>query len=101
MLAMTQNAANAVERIVSQPEVPASAVVRIVAGEHRANGAGAAREIQLELVEKPGWRDLLVQEMRISVEPQSLAFLDDKVLDATVAEDGVEFTLYPQSGFSS
>jgi Fe-S cluster assembly iron-binding protein IscA len=99
MLAMTQNAASAVERIVSQPEVPTGAVIRIVAGEHRANGAGPARKVQLELVEKPRPRDLLVEEMRISVEPHSLAFLDDKVLDATVAEEGVEFTLYPQSRF--
>jgi Fe-S cluster assembly iron-binding protein IscA len=99
MLAMTQNAANAVERMVSQPEVPAGAVVRIVADDHRANGAGAAREVHLELVGKPRPRDLLVEEMRISVEPHSLAFLDDKVLDATVAEEGIEFTLYPQSGY--
>lgn len=99
MLAMTKNAANAVDEIVSQPEVPDGAVLRIVAGRDRSNGSGPAREVQLELVDQPEPRDLVVDEMRISVEPHSLVFLDDKVLDATAADDGFEFSLYPQSGF--
>ncbi|HEY8001497.1 MAG: hypothetical protein ACHQJ5_02465 [Vicinamibacteria bacterium] len=101
MLAMTQQAADAVQQIVSQPEVPAGAMLRIVAGEHRSAGTGPARDVQLELVGRPRSRDLVVEGMRISVEPQSLAFLDDKVLDVTVAEGAVEFTLYPQSGFGN
>ena len=102
MLAMTQQAADAVQQIVSQPEVPEGAVVRIVAGEHRSNGAGPARDVQLELVGRPRSRDLVVEGMRISVEPHSLAFLEDKVLDAKLAEDDrVEFALYPQSGFGA
>jgi Fe-S cluster assembly iron-binding protein IscA len=96
MLAMTQDAAEAVEQIISQPQVPDGAVLRIVAEEDNSNGSGAAREIQLELVAEPEERDLVVEEMRISVEPRSLPFLDDKVLDAVPAEGGVEFRLYPQ-----
>ena len=34
--------------------------------------------------------------MRISVEPRSLAFLDDKLLDAEPTGDGVEFRLLAQ-----
>ena len=101
MLAMTQQAADAVQQIVSQPEVPDGAMVRIVAGEHRRNGSGPARDVQLEVVGRPRSRDLVVEGMRISVEPHSLAFLDDKVLDVTVAEGEVEFTLYPQSRFGN
>jgi hypothetical protein len=73
-------------------------MVRIVAGEHRSDGEGPAREVQIEVVGRPRARDLVVEEMRISVEPRSLAFLDDKVLDARLADDGIEFWLYPQPG---
>ena len=34
--------------------------------------------------------------MRLTVEPKSLAFLDDKVLDAELAGDEIEFRIYPQ-----
>ena len=93
---MTQEAADAVERIVSTPGVPEGAVLRLVAGEGRGNGAGPAREVQVELVARPHLRDLVVEEMRISVERRSLPFLDDKVLDAEQVGDGVEFLLYDQ-----
>jgi hypothetical protein len=95
---MTQEAADAVERIVSTPGVPEGAVLRFVAGDDRGNGAGPAREVQVELVARPHLRDLVVEEMRISVERRSLPFLDDKVLDAEDVDDGVEFRLYDQPG---
>jgi Fe-S cluster assembly iron-binding protein IscA len=99
MLAMTEDAAEAVEQIVSQPEVPAGALLRIVAGEDRGNGTGPSREVELSIVSHPQARDLVVDEMRISVERRSLAFLDDKVLDAEMASGGgVEFKLYLQPG---
>jgi Fe-S cluster assembly iron-binding protein IscA len=98
MLAMTQQAADAVERLVEQPGVPESAVLRIAAAEGRANGSGATREVQFELVAAPTARDLVVQEMRIAVEPSSLPFLDDKVLDARLEDEHgeVEFLLFQQ-----
>ena len=45
---------------------------------------------------QPRSQDLLVQEMRLTVEPKSLAFLDDKVLDAELGGDEIEFRIYPQ-----
>jgi len=96
MLAMTKEAVDAVERIVARPGVPDSAVVRIAAEVSHDNGSGPGREVQIEVLPKPPAQDLVVQEMRLSVEPRSLAFLDDKVLDAEVADGEVEFLLYPQ-----
>lgn len=96
MLAMTQTAAEAVEAIVTQPEVPETAVLRIVAGEARDNGNGPTRELQLALVEEPEGGDLLVEDLRISLEPSTAEFLDDKVLDAEIDEQGVRFSLYAQ-----
>jgi Fe-S cluster assembly iron-binding protein IscA len=86
MLAMTQEAADAVETIVSRPEVPDSAVIRIAAGEG----------LDLELVSAPQASDLVVADVRIAVEAGSLAYLDDKLLDAEVDGSTVEFKLYDQ-----
>jgi Fe-S cluster assembly iron-binding protein IscA len=96
MLAMTQEAADAVESIVSRPDVPDSAVIRIAAGESHGNGGGPQRELHLELVATPQSSDLVVPDVRIAVEPGSLPFLDDKILDAEVEHDSVEFRLYTQ-----
>lgn len=96
MLAMTRTAAEAVEAIVSQAEVPETAVLRIAAGESRDNGSGPVPELQLALVEQPEIDDLVVEDMRISVEPSTAEFLDDKVLDAEIDERGVRFSLYAQ-----
>ncbi len=93
---MTQEAAEAVQRILSQPEVPDGAVLRFAAGEDRGNGSGPARELHVELVAEPEPADVVAEEVSISVEPESLEFLDDKVLDAEVDGSEVEFKLYPQ-----
>jgi Fe-S cluster assembly iron-binding protein IscA len=94
MLTMTQEAAEAVERIISQPEVPEGAVLRFAAEEHRGNGSGPARELHVELVAHPEPADVVAEEVPISVERRSLEWLDDKVLDAEIAGDAVEFKLY-------
>lgn len=97
MLAMTQSAAEAVEAIVAGPEVPAGAVLRIVAEEGHGNGSEPSRELELELVSQPHARDLVVEDMHVSVEPRSLPFLDDKVLDAEFHDGSFEFSLYSQA----
>ncbi len=96
MLAMTKEAVDAVERIVARPGVPDTAVVRIATDDSHGNGSGPVREVQIEVLPQPRAQDLLVQEMRLTVEPKSLAFLDDKVLDADLAGDEIEFRIYPQ-----
>jgi Fe-S cluster assembly iron-binding protein IscA len=101
MLAMTRSAAAAVEAIVTQPEVPDGAVVRIVARDSSDNGSEAVDEVELALVDHPLASDLVVEEARISVEPRSLPFLEDKVLDAEFADGGgVEFRLFSQGSGS-
>ncbi len=91
---MTQEAADAVEAILSQPEVPAGAVLRFAAEEHRGNGSGPSRELHVELVAHPEPADVVAEEVPLSFEPASLEFLDDKVLDVEVDGDAVEFKLY-------
>ena len=96
MLALTQEAAEAVETIVAQPETPDGAVMRIAGGGAEANGTGPAHELQLSVVEGPEADDVVVQGLPISVEPTTVEFLDDKVLDAEVVDGGVQFRLYQQ-----
>jgi len=96
MLAMTRSAADAVEAIVGQPEVPESAVLRIVAGEAQEDGAGAQQELTMALVAEPEDGDLVVEDVAISLDPSSAEFLEDKVLDAEVDDEGVRFKLYAQ-----
>jgi hypothetical protein len=93
---MTHEAAEAVERILSQPEVPAGAVLRFAAAEGRGNGAGPTRELHVDLVAAPEPLDVIVEEVPISVEPHSLEYLEDKVLDAEIDGNAVEFRLYRQ-----
>jgi Fe-S cluster assembly iron-binding protein IscA len=101
LLALTQQAAEAVETIVSQPELPDSAVLRITATATSDNGARPAHELELAIVEEPAEEDIVVEEVPISVDPDALDFLDDKVLDAEVAEGDVQFSLFRQPGASS
>jgi iron-sulfur cluster assembly protein len=96
MLAMTRSAADAVEAIVGQPEVPESAVLRIVAGDAHEDGAAPQRELTLALVAEPEDGDLVVEDVPISLDPSSADFLADKVLDAEVDDEGVRFKLYAQ-----
>jgi Fe-S cluster assembly iron-binding protein IscA len=91
---MTQEAAEAVQRIMAQPEVPDGAVLRFAAEEHRGNGSGPMRELHVELVSHPEPSDVIAEEIPISVEPKSIDFLEDKVLDAEIEGATVEFKLY-------
>lgn len=97
MLALTPNAAQAVQAIVSQPEAPEGAVLRISSEEGQPDPSGEeTRDLQLAVVDGPEEDDVQVQGVAISVERETLGFLDDKVLDAEISEGGVRFRLYLQ-----
>ncbi|HEX2129901.1 MAG TPA: hypothetical protein VHF58_11870 [Solirubrobacterales bacterium] len=97
MLALTQGAADAVERIVTETEAPDGAVLRITSRTESDNGAGAERELEMALVTEPQEEDVLVEGIPIAVEPSTLEFLDDKILDAEIEEEGgFHFSLYLQ-----
>jgi Fe-S cluster assembly iron-binding protein IscA len=91
---MTHEAAEAVKRILSQPEVPDGALLRFAADEGRSNGSGPSRELHVELVAEPEPLDVVIEDVPISLEPRSLEFLDDKVLDVEINGGQVEFRLY-------
>jgi Fe-S cluster assembly iron-binding protein IscA len=96
MLALTQGAAEAVETIVAQQDAPESAVLRITSRTDSDNGAGPHQELEMALVTEPQEDDVVVDGIPIAVEPTTLEFLNDKILDAEVQDGDVQFSLYVQ-----
>lgn len=96
MLALTQNAVEAVEDIVRQYDAPEGAILRITKPGLSLEDRLDRDDLELSVVAAPDPDDVRVEGIPISVDPEALAFLDDKVLDAEVADGGVHFRLYEQ-----
>ena len=104
MLELTPNAAEVVAAIVSRTELPETAGMRITSeeGGTGSNGVAPTRDIRLSVVDAPEGEDQAVEGAPVYVEPGITAeMLDDKVLDAIVDQDGVEFRLLGPGGESS
>lgn len=95
MLALTDNATDAIERILAAPGVPMGAGIRIAPGTAVTDGAGATNELQLSVAEEPVDGDEVIEEQgaRVFVEDTVSGFLDDKQLDAEVVDERVRFSL--------
>jgi hypothetical protein len=99
VLELTPAAAQVVTTIISQQELPETGGVRITSeeGQAAADGSGPTRDIRLSVVELPEGDDEQVEGAPIYVEPGATAeLLDDKVLDARVEGEEVQFRLMPQ-----
>jgi Fe-S cluster assembly iron-binding protein IscA len=96
MLVLTPAASQAVEAIVSQMGPGDNAGLRISAAERRDDGSAPSGDLQLSVVSEPEPEDALIEGAPIYVEPTTVAFLEDKVLDAEVGEQQVRFSLYEQ-----
>lgn len=101
MLQLTVDATQAIERLLQSAGVPAGAGIRIEsAGPVRASNGAHAEGGTLRMVvarEAPGGDQILESEgARVFIEPDVVAFVDDKLLD--IASDGstVRFTLAEQ-----
>jgi iron-sulfur cluster assembly protein len=91
VLALTDSAVQAVKDIVSSSEeVSERGGVRLVA-----DRAGTQANFQLSVVPLPAEDDEIVEEegARLFLEPEAAFLLDDKVLDATVEQNKVAFTI--------
>ncbi|MGH2962932.1 MAG: Fe-S cluster assembly protein HesB [Solirubrobacterales bacterium] len=100
MLALTPTAAEVVDTIVSQEELPETAGLRITSEEAQAaeNSDGSQRDLRLAVVEEPQSGDELVDGTQVYLEPGPTAeLLEDKVLDAKVDGSEVRFTLLEQA----
>jgi iron-sulfur cluster assembly protein len=94
LLALTDSAVQAVKRIVlSSDEVSETSGLRMVAEQ-----TGMQTSLQLSVVPLPAEDDEVIEEQgaRVFLEPEAASLLDDKVLDASVVQDQVAFTIAEQ-----
>ncbi len=94
MLAITEDAAAAIKDIVSSPGVPEGAGLRITQEVNADADAGRGRtDLRLSVVAAPQEGDEVLEAERVFMSPQAARFLDDKLLDADVVNDEVQFSL--------
>ena len=94
MLALTDNAVEAVKTIVSSSDdVSETGGLRMVAEQ-----GGTQMNLQLSVALLPGEDDEVIEEQgaRVFLEPEAASLLDDKVLDASVEHNQVAFTIAEQ-----
>jgi iron-sulfur cluster assembly protein len=91
VLTLTHTAAEVVRTLVDQSEPPGSGGLRIAATESGVEGVS----LELSLVGEPEALDATVEQEGATVylDPSAAELLDDKLLDAQVAEDHVTFVL--------
>ena len=87
MLVLTEAAAEAVKSVTSTPQTPDGTGLRIVSSASEPEDAGA---LQVTAAAGPGEHDQVIEAAgaRVFLEPQAAAYLDDKVLDAQLDEQG-------------
>jgi iron-sulfur cluster assembly protein len=93
LLALTDNAVQAVKDIVSASEVPETGGLRLVAA-----SAGPDASLELSVAVLPAEDDEVLEEdgARVFLETEAASLLDDKVLDASIEENRVAFTIADQ-----
>jgi iron-sulfur cluster assembly protein len=96
MLAITEDAAAAIKGIVGAPGVPEGAGLRITSEQH-AEGESPRTDLRLSVVTEPEEGDEVLADERIFVAPDAATFLDDKLLDADIVDDEVQFSLDVQA----
>ena len=97
MLAITKEAAAAVDGIVTARESPDEAGIRMTLAPVEENGEGAQAEIQMNLAPGPESGDAVLEEAPVYLEPAAADALDDKLLDAEIAGDRVRFAVREKS----
>src|SRR5205807_5614852 len=93
MLALTDNATDAIEQILTAPGVPDGAGIRITPAPS-SDTATPASELQLAVVAQPDESDEVVEDQgaRVFIEDTVAGYLDDKQLDAEVIDERVRFS---------
>jgi iron-sulfur cluster assembly protein len=87
MLVLTEAATEVVKSVTSTPQTPDGTGLRIVSSASEPEDRGA---LEVTVAAGPGENDQVIEAAgaRVFLEPQAAAYLDDKVLDAEVDEQG-------------
>jgi iron-sulfur cluster assembly protein len=97
MLVLTEAAAEVVKAITSTPQASESAGLRIASAVAEPRSPG---DLQLAAADGPSGNDQVIDASgaHIYLQPQAATYLDDKVLDAQVDQEGnPQFSLGAQS----
>lgn len=97
MLSVTESAASAITGMLETAEVSEDAGMRISTDTAPREDGAPRTELRLALVEGPLADDEVVSDAPVFLEPEAAALLDDKVLDAEVSGDQVQFQLKEQN----
>jgi iron-sulfur cluster assembly protein len=97
MLAITEDAATAIDGIVASSGLPHGAGLRITQETSAEEGGKTRTDLRLSVVESAEEGDQVLEDVRIFLEPQAADFLDNKLLDADVEGDEVRFSLDVQA----
>jgi len=95
LLALTDNAVQAVTHIVASSEADAgTGGLRLAAAR-----TGDETNLELSIVSVPAEDDEVIEEqgVRVFLEQEAAALLDDKVLDAGIEQNRVAFTIADQA----
>ena len=95
LLTLTDDAVEAVKHIVSSSdEFSETGGLRMVAQQ-----TAMQTSLELSVVQLPAEDDEVIEEQgaRVFLEPEAAELLDDKVLDASVVQDQVAFTIAEQT----
>ena len=97
MLVLTNSAHEAIERILSATSIPAGAGLRIAP---TVGGDAPVDQLQLTLAQVPAEADQVIDEQGapVFVDEAATEFLDDKVLDANIVGEEVQFAIADQPG---
>jgi iron-sulfur cluster assembly protein len=93
VLAITEDAATAIDNIVASSGLPQGAGLRITQELNTQSGQEGRTDLRLSVVESAEEGDEVLEDVQIFLEPEAADFLDNKLLDADVEGDEVRFSL--------
>jgi hypothetical protein len=93
VLCITEDAAAAINGIVSSAGLPEGAGLRITQELNTEAEDGPRTDLRLSVVAAPEEGDEVLQAERIFIDPGAADLLDDKLLDADVVDQEVQFSL--------
>jgi iron-sulfur cluster assembly protein len=93
VLAITEDAATAIDSIVASSGLPQGAGLRITQELNTQSGQEGRTDLRLSVVESAAEGDEVLEDVQIFLEPEAADFLDNKLLDADIEGDEVRFSL--------
>jgi Fe-S cluster assembly iron-binding protein IscA len=94
MLALTESATQAVQAIVAGQQLPDGAGVRVSAvAAPSADSVNPDPDLRLSVVEAPEPGDEVIEGAPVYIDPGTAQLVSDKVLDARISDDQVQFML--------